>query len=416
MHILFVTPYYPPEKAAPAVRISETARLLVERGYSVTVLTTVPNYPDGVVPSAYRGRMLCREVRDGVHIVRTWSYISPNKGFMRRIISQLSFGCLSPLLGWRDVGQPDMVIVESPPLFDAFAARMLSWGKRCPFIFMVSDLWPESAVQLGMLRNRVLIKMAEALEWSTYQKSCAVWALTEGIRTTLLQRGLDAEHVFLLTNGVDTLKFRPASKTEARKELGWNEQFTVLYAGTHGLAHGLETILEAAEQLREHTDIRFVLAGDGATKEGLMASAKQRGLTNVSFLQSQPHERMPLLLAAADVCLVPLRKLPLFAGALPSKMYEIMACARPMLLGVDGEARQLVEQEAGAALYVEPENPTALVEAILYIHERPDIAEHMGQRGRAFVEARFSRNGLVTALEERFSSLMREQSKVALQK
>src|SRR5579859_5834577 len=156
-HILFVTPYYPPEVGAAQVRISETARRLVRRGHHVTVLTTYPNYPSGKVPPEYHKRKIYGETSDGVEIIRVWSYISPNKGFLRRILSQLSFGCLSPLLGWNAIEHPDVIIVESPPLFDAIAARMLAWGKRCPFIFIVSDLWPESAVQLGMLRNRVLI-------------------------------------------------------------------------------------------------------------------------------------------------------------------------------------------------------------------------------------------------------------------
>src|SRR5579864_2117162 len=150
-HILFITPYYPPEKTAPAIRISETAECLVRRGYDVTVLTTFPNFPIGVVPPAYRGDIVRRESCNGVRVVRVWSYITPNKGFLRRILAQLSFGCLAPLLGWRRVGRPDVMIVESPPLFDAIGGRLLAWGKRCPFIFTVADLWPEVAVQLGML-------------------------------------------------------------------------------------------------------------------------------------------------------------------------------------------------------------------------------------------------------------------------
>ena len=405
-HILFITPYYPPEKAAPAVRISETAKLLVQRGYQVTVLTTVPNYPNGIVPPEYRGHFIQNEVIDGVRIVRIWSYITPNKGFLRRILAQLSFGCLSPFLGWKKIGRPDLLIVESPPLLDAIAVRLLAWSKRSPFIFMVSDLWPESAVQLGMLRNRMLIRLAEWLEWSTYQKASAVWALTEGIRTALVQRGLSPKHVFLLTNGVDTEKFRPLPKAQARAELGWTNQFTVLYAGTHGLAHGLTTVLDAAEQLLDRSDIRLVLVGDGAAKEELMDEAQRRGIGNITFLDPQPHDRMPLVWAAADLCLVPLRKLPLFEGALPSKMYEIMACARPILLGVDGEARQLIEQEAGAARYVEPENPSALASAILYLREHPNEAESLGKRGRTFVEARFDRSQLVKSLDERIAILL----------
>ncbi len=413
-HILFISPYYPPEKAAPAVRISETAKLLVKRGYHVTVLTTVPNYPTGIVPPEYRGHLVQREVHEGVHVVRVWSYTSPNKGFLRRILAQLSFGCLAPLLGWKASGYPDVIIVESPPLFDAIAARVLAWLKRCPFIFTVSDIFPESAVQLGVLHNRLLIRLSEWLEWSTYQRASLIWAVTEGIRETLIKRGLRPDKVFLLTNGVDTNRFRPLPQGQARAELGWDDRFTVLYAGTHGLAHGLTTILDAAEQLRVHPDIHFIFVGDGAAKADLKAQAQERNLTNVTFLDLQPHDRMPLLLAGADVCLVPLRKVPLFEGALPSKMYEIMACARPMLLGVEGEARRLVEQEAGAALSVEPENANALVSAILYLHGHPDLANLMGQRGRVFVEERFNRDQLTSALEARLMLLLGKRSPVPI--
>src|SRR5437588_4819103 len=282
-HILFITPYYPPEKAAPAIRISETATRLVQRGYEVTVLTTVPNYPTGIVPPQYRGHLIQQESLEGVRVVRVWSYTSPNRGFLRRILAQLSFGCLAPVLGGKAVGRPDVIIVESPPLFDAIAARLLAWYKRCPFIFTVSDLWPESAIQLGMLRHHMLIRLAEWLEWSTYQRARLVWAVTEGIRQSLLQRGLPAERVFLLTNGVDTATFRPMPKEQARTELGWDERFTVIYAGTHGLAQGLTTVLEAAERLRECPAIRIVLAGDGAEKEDLVIQAQERDLKNVTF-------------------------------------------------------------------------------------------------------------------------------------
>jgi glycosyltransferase involved in cell wall biosynthesis len=408
-HILFVTPYYPPEKGAAQVRISETSRNLLKRGYQVTVLTTVPNYPSGTVPPEYRDHVIQQEIRDGVHVVRVWSYVSPNRGFLRRILAQLSFGCLAPFLGWKYLGRPDVIIVESPPLFDAIAGRILARLKHCPFIFTVSDLWPESAVQLSMLRNQILIRLAEWLEWSTYWRAGAIWALTDGIRDVLIRRGLSPERVFRLTNGVDTTEFRPFPKARARAELGWDARFTVLYAGTHGLAQGLTFVLDAAEQISTHTEIHFVLVGDGAAKEDLVADAQRRNLRNITFLDPQPHDRMPLLLAAADACLVALRRLPLFSGALPSKMYEAMACARPLLLGVDGEARQLVEQEAGAAIYVEPENPAALVSAILYLYEHPEVAYFLGQRGRAFVEAGFDRDHLTALLDERIALLLEKK-------
>ena len=409
-HILFVTPYFPPEKAAPAVRISETAKLLVKSGFQVSVLTTVPNYPTGIVPSAYRGHMVQQEMLDGVRVVRVWSYTCPNRGFLKRIMAQLSFGCLAPILGGKFVGSPDVIIVESPPLFDAIAARLLAWYKHCPFIFLVSDLWPESAIQLGMLRNHLLIRLAEWLEWSTYRRASLVWVVTEGMRESLLQRGLPAEHVFLLTNGVDTQKFCPLSQVQARTELDWDTHFTVLYAGTHGLSQGLTTVLEAAEHLLVHKDIRFVFVGDGATKADLIAQAQERGLKNVTFLEPQPHERMPLILAGADICLVPLRNIPLFEGALPSKMYEAMACARPIVLGVEGEACRIAVQEAGAAIAVEPENASALVSAILDLYENPKLAETLGRRGRAFVEAHFARVQLTKELQGHLVDLLQKGS------
>jgi colanic acid biosynthesis glycosyl transferase WcaI len=408
-HILFVTPYYPPEKTPPAIRISETAQCLVQRGYQVTVLTTFPNFPSGIVPQEYRGHRVRREVRNEVNIVRVWSYITPNKGFLRRILGQLSFGCISPLFGWKYVGSPDVIIVESPPLFDAMAGRLLAWGKHCPYIFTVADLWPEVAVQLGMLRNRFLIQLAQWLEWSTYRRASLVWAVTQGIRDKLIARGLAPEHIFLLTNGVDVTRFRPIPRDQARVELGWDDRYTVLYAGTHGLVYALSTLLDAAEKLLERSDIHFVLVGDGVTRADLMRQARIRHLDNVTFLDPQPHERMPLLFASADACVIPLRNVSMALVTLPAKVFEIMACARATLLGVDGEARRLVEQEAGAAIYVEPENVDALVSAILYLFEHPEVADTLGQNGRAFVEARFDRQKLVETLEEQILKVMQKR-------
>ncbi len=407
-HILFISPYYPPEKGAAAVCVSEDARGLVKLGHRVTVLTTVPNYPTGIVPPEYRGRLLQCEVMDGVEVVRAWSYTSPNKGFLRRILAQLSFGCLAPLIGGKAVGHPDIIIVQSPPLFDAIAVRTLARLKRCPFIFMVSDLWPESAVQLGALRNPLLIKLSEWLEWSTYQRASLVWVVTEGIRDRLVERGLEPERIFLLTNGVDTGRFHPVPKEQARARLGWDDRFTILYAGTHGLSHGLATVLEATQRIQDRPEIHIVLAGDGAEKANLVEQARQLGLSNVTFLDPFPHELVPTLLCAADVCLVHVRNIPLFEGMLPIKMFEAMACGRPILLGIKGEARRLAEQEAGAAMYVEPENVEALASAMLYLYEHQDYAEALGRRGRAYIEARFSYDHLVSILDERIRAMLGE--------
>lgn len=410
-HILFITPYYPPEKAAAAVCVSENAVRLAKYGHRVTILTTVPNYPNGIVAPEYRGHLLQEETLDGVRVVRVWSYVSPNKGFLRRILAQLSFGLLAPLLGWKEVGQPDITVVQSPPLFDAIAVRLLARFKRCPFIFMVSDLWPESAVELGVLRNRLLIRLSEWLEWSTYQHTSLVWVVTEGIKRVLLARGFPPERLLLLTNGVDTVKFHPSSQVQARQELGWDERFTVVYVGTHGLSHGLATVLDTAERLKNNPDIHFVLVGDGAEKASLVTQAHKRALTNITFYDPQPHQRVPIFLAAADACLVHVRRnIPVFTGMLPIKMYEAMACGKPVLLAVDGEARRLAEQEAGAAIYVEPENPEALASAILSLQQRPEQAQVLGQRGRALVEEKFDYNQLALTLDAHITLLLKERA------
>jgi colanic acid biosynthesis glycosyl transferase WcaI len=408
--ILFVTPYYPPEIGAPQTRISETAVRLARRGHDVTVLTTLPNYPSGVVPEQYRHGGQRREFLQGVRVVRVWSLIRPNSGFLGRVLAQLSFGCLAGVLGFRAVGSLDLAIIESPPLFDVIAGRLLAWRKRCPYILTVADIWPESAVQLGVLRARWAIWLAEQLEWSSYRRAGAVWTVTEGIHSALVRRGLPAERVFLLPNGVDTSRFRPADRRDARVQLGWDDKFTVVYAGTVGLAHGLETLVQAAEELRARPDIRFVVLGEGAAKAGLEAEVRNRGLKNLIFLEAQPHVRMPAVIAAADACLVSLRRIPLFKGALPSKLYEAMACARPILLAVDGEARRLVVEEAEAAIYVEPEEPIALARAILALRADPEVGRQLGLRGRAFVEAHFDRDRLTALLEDQITALLRKRA------
>lgn len=408
-NILFITPYYLPEKGAAAVRIGETAARLVKRGHAVTVLTTLPNYPTGIIPPEYRGPLPQEEILHGVKVIRVWSYITQKKRFLFRILAQLSFGCLSPLLARKRVGHPDLIIVESHPLFNTIAGRFLAWRKRCPSILTVSDLWPESAVQLGVLRNRWLIRLAEWLEWSGYRRASLIWALSQGIHDQIVEKGIPQERVLLLTNGVDLSLFTPLPQVQARAELGWEDRFTLLYAGTYGLSHGLSVVIEAAAHLREYRDIHFVFLGDGVEKTRLVARAREHALTNLTFCDAQPHERMPLVLAAADVCLVPMRKLPLFEGRLPLKMFEVMASARPFILGVEGEARQLAVEEAGAAIAAEPENAQDLAKSILHLYKHPEERKLLGQRGRQFVEAKYDRDHLTAILDTYIAKLLNEQ-------
>lgn len=407
--VLFITRYYPPEVSAAGVCVSEMATRLARMGNEVTVLTTVPNYPTGVVPPEYQDQIISREVRDGVQVVRVWCYITPNSGFVRRILAQISFGITASLLGWRAVGRPDVIITGSPPLFNALAGRCLAFFKRCPHIFWVADLWPESAIQLGVLRNRFCIWLAERLEASTYRAARLVWVVSPSLYQILSGRGVDPAKLFLLTNGVDCEKFAPASQAQARAQLGWDERFTVIYAGGHGEYHGLYALLDTAELLLERRDIRFVLVGEGAEKANLIAEAARRKLENITFLSAQPHDRMPLLLNAADVSLVPVRDIPLFRGMLPIKMYEGMACGRPMILAIDGTARQWAEQEAAAALHVRPEQPAELAQAIINLRASPELARIMGENGRSYVVERFAYQHLAAILQKRLEMLCTDQ-------
>lgn len=412
--ILFFTPYYPPEMGAPQTRISEIAVRLVKRGHQVTVLTTLPSYSLGGVPPEYRGRDLRYESIDGVSVVRVWSYITLDKGFFHRILSQLSFSCLAPFLGASGVGCPDVIIVESPPLFDAIGGRLLARFKRCPYVLTIADIWPEAAIQLGVLRNNLLIRLAEWLELSSYRQATAVWSVTKGTYQHLLKRVQPPEKVFLVPNGVDTEKFRPLSQAQARAEVGWDaSSFILLHAGTVALAHGLTMLLDAAEHLRPYPDIQLVILGEGTAKAGLVAEVERRQLTNVVFLSAQPHDRLPVYIAAASACLASVVSTPLFEGTVPVKAYEAMACARPLVLAADGEARQMIAQEAGAALYVKPGASQALAQTILQLRDQPELARQLGERGRAFVKAHFDRDQLTVTLEERLLALIEKRQEEA---
>ncbi|HTI14701.1 MAG TPA: glycosyltransferase family 4 protein [Dictyobacter sp.] len=405
-HIVFISPYYVPEKAAAAVCVSENAKRLAQKGHQVTVLTTFPNYPTGIIFPEYRKKNFTQEIIDQVRVIRIWSYATANEGILLRLLSHLSFALLAPAFGAAKVGHPDCIIVQSPPLFDAIAVRLLAWWKKCPFIFMVSDLWPESAIQLGMLKNPILIALAEWLEWSTYQRAQLVWAVTEEMKTTLLQRGLAPEQVCLLTNGVDTVKFHPMDQQDARLALGWSDHFIVLYAGTHGLSHGLMTVLEAAELLLAHTNIHFVLMGDGAEKEQLVVQARQRNISNVTFIDPLPHDMVPIAIAASDVCLAHTRRIAIFRGMLPIKMYEAMACGKPLILALNGEAQRVAVKEAQAALHVEPEHAGALARSVLILYSQPELRRELGLHGRSYVLSHYAYDLLVDRLDEKIAQVV----------
>ena len=394
MRILLVCQYFPPEIGAPQARLSALAKAWAADGDLVTVLTGMPNYPTGVVPPAYRGAIRRQERRDGYRVVRTWVYATPNKGVARRTIGHLSFMVSSVLLGRRASGPADTVVVSSPTFFSIGGAWLLARLKRARLVIEVRDLWPALFAELGVLTNRRLIGLLERLELAAYAAADAVVVVSDGFRANLIERGVPPSKVHTIRNGAALDRFDPATPANlaARASLGAGaSDCLVLYAGTHGLSQGLPAVADAAAHLADEA-IHVAFVGEGADKARLQGRAHELGLRNVTFAPSVPSEGMPGLLAAADICLVPLRDVPLFSTFIPSKMFEYMAAGKAIIGSVAGEAAQIL-REAGA-IVVPPEDGAALAEAIRALAADPVRRHAMGLQGRSHVERFFDRLAL----------------------
>ncbi|MFM2151744.1 MAG: hypothetical protein RL199_179 [Pseudomonadota bacterium] len=406
MKILYVSQYYPPEMGAPAVRVSELARAWAADGHEVTVLTGFPHHPTGVVPEGYRGWPWVRTEDDaGVRVVRVPVFATANRGVFRRSLSYVSFAATAGLLGPVLGGRPDVVVATSPQFLTGLVGLELAALTRAPFVFEVRDLWPQSVVEVGaMAADHPAVKVMEAMERLLYAKAGRIVVVSEPFVDALAAKGVDPAKIFVVTNGVDLDRFRPEPRGNAvRRELGLEGKFVAMYVGTHGMAHGLSTLLEAAELMRGDDRFRFVFVGEGADKEALVERARRRALGNVVFVGQQPHERIPSFVAASDAMLVPLRAKALFKTVLPSKIFECLAAARPVVLGVDGEARRLVE-DSGGGTCVQPESAEAVVGALRHLAADPERADAMGRSGRAYVERHFAR----PVLARRYLGLLAE--------
>ncbi len=389
--ILIVTHYFPPEAGAPQARLSALAAAWAAGGDAVTVLTGMPNHPTGVLPPEYRRAVRRRETRDGYRVVRTWLYATPNEGVLRKTLCHLSFMVSSVLLGLRACGPADTVVVSSPTFFSIGSAWLLARLKRARLVVEVRDLWPAIFVELGVLTSRRVIGLLERFELAAYAAADQVVVVSDGFRANLIGRGVPAAKVHTIRNGVDLGRFRPGALAgaSARARLGARAgDCLVLYAGTHGISHALPGVADAAARLAgEAVHVTFV--GDGSDKPRLQRKVRDLGLANVTLLPAVPPAGVAELLAAADICLVPLRDVPLFATFIPSKMFEYLAAGKAVIGAVTGEAAQIL-REAGAVI-VPPEDSDALAEAIHALAADPGLRAEMGQRGRAYVERFFDR-------------------------
>lgn len=399
MKILFLTQYCPPEVGAPQNRIFEFAKQLKKFGHEITILTAMPNYPKGEIFEGYRDKKIVKETIEGINIVRTGIYATKSKRFTKRLRNYLSFTWTSVARGTGNISNQDFIITESPPLFLGWSGYVLAKLKKAKFIFNVSDLWPESAIKLDVLHNKSMIKASTWLEEFCYRKADAVTCQTKGIVENIVGRGFNDNKIHLITNGVDTELFNKDNRSEKlREEFGVKDKFAVVYAGIHGIAQGLEVVINSAEILKGQNDIQFVFIGEGPEKPMLINMVKSKGLNNVTFLPMQSKKDMPSIIASMDATVVPLKRLDLFKGALPSKMFEALSSELPIVLAVEGEAEELINN-ANAGIVVEPENSEEIAKAILKLYEDRELRKQLGENGREYVKKYFSREAITRKLE-----------------
>ena len=364
MKILFLSENFPPETNAAATRVFERAVYWARWGHQVTVITQAPNFPHGRLFDGYRNDWHHIEEMSGIRVVRVKTFISANRGVLRRTLDFVSYGVTAGIAGLGE-HRPDVVCATSPQFFAAVAGWFIGSVRRVPFVFELGDLWPLSISAVGAMKKGLALSAVEQVELFLYRRSARVAALTHAFKRNLVGRGIDPAKIDIVINGVDLPRYAPRPR-DAALEHAWNIEgkFVVAYVGTHGMAHGLINALDAAERVRADERIRFLFVGAGAEREMLIETARARGLSNVIFAPSQPKDAMPAVWSVADVALVHLKDSPAFAEVIPSKIFEAMAMGLPILFAAPaGEATELVERH-GAGLTVPAGDPDALAAAV----------------------------------------------------
>ncbi|SIT58128.1 Group 1 glycosyl transferase [Mesorhizobium prunaredense] len=394
MHILFLSDNFPPEVNAPASRTFEHCREWVAAGHQVTVVTCAPNFPRGKVFGGYKNRLWQTETMEGIKVVRVWTLISANEGFLWRTLDYVSF-LIAAILAAPFTHKADVVVATSPQFFTAFAGYVVGLLKRAPFVFELRDLWPESIRAVGALREGRLLSMLERIEMFLYRKAAAIVCVTHSFRRILAERGIDPAKVEIVTNGADLANFRPRPKdAELEGELGLQGKFVCGYIGTHGMAHGLHTLLEAGAKIaaRGETELCILMLGDGALKTQLKVRAAELGLSNVVFLDTVPKAEVGRYWSLLDLSIIHLKKDNLFQSVIPSKMFESMAMGIPIIMGVKGEAADIINFTQ-TGVVIEPEDAEALALAILRLRDDPRNYRRMHQNCSIAAE-RYSRPAL----------------------
>lgn len=401
MKILFLSHYFPPEVNAPATRTYEHCRRWVELGHEVTVISCVPHHPMGKAYPGYRNKLIQTEYKDGIRALKILTYITANEGFLKRTWNYVAYMLMAIAIA-PFLPKADIVISTSPQFFNGLAGYFVSRIKRCRWVLEIRDLWPESILAVGAIKNRHIIRSLEAIERFVYRKADHIIPVTYAFQRHIAASGGNPERITVIRNGVDLKFFEPRAKdNEFARQLGVEGKFVAAYVGTHGMAHGLDLLIEAAERLKQRDDIVILLAGDGAERARLVAEVQRRGLRNIKLLGQLPKTEMPRLWSLIDVSLVILKKLDLFLTVIPSKIFESMAMHQPIILGVAGESAELIK-ESGSGIVIEPENVEQLTDAILRLADSPVLRSELGDSGRVYVERNFDR----TVLADRFEKLL----------
>lgn len=413
--LLYVTQYYVTASEPGGSRHYQHIQTLMrQHGYQVTVITTYVSHNERIIPPQYQGRKIVLEQEGDLQIYKTYAYPHYDRKFGGRMLNYLSFMVLAIVAGLK-APSCDIVFATSPSLFVGVAGYIISWLKRVPFVFEVRDLWPETAVVMGALRNPTVIKFTMWLARFLYQKAERNIALTEGIKQGIIENGGSAKKIVFVPNGVDDDIFAtlsPERAAQVRREYGWENRFVLLYAGTLARSDGLEASVRAAASLAEHKDFLLAFVGEGEVKPQLMALAEELGLTNVVFIPAQPKCRIPDFIAAADVCLVPIRADGFFQMTLPNKVFDYLAGARPIIVAMPpGETQNLVER-AGAGLTVPPEDEISLAAAILKLWADPQVCQQYGKNGRQFALKHFLRSHLAGRLASTLDAVLQKRGTV----
>ena len=398
MRLIFFTHYFPPESNAPASRTYEHCRRWVEQGHEVTVITCAPNVPNGVVYEGYRNRLWPqRETMDGIEVLRTWTYVAPNAGGFKRVLNFVSYLFSAVWTCLFFCRRPDIMIATSPQFFCGWAGVVGSWIKWCPMILEIRDIWPESIVTVGAMKKGWVTRVLEVLERWMYRSANFIVAVGNGYRDNILAKVDVGDRIAVITNGVDLELFHPqAPSAEFLQRHQLTGKFVCSYVGTIGMAHGLGIVVEAARLLQQQgrQDIAFCIVGDGAKREPLEAQIREAGVDALVRLTGRlPKAEMPEVLASSHCLLVHLKKSELFQTVIPSKIFEAMAMKRPLIMGVQGEAAEIVQQ-AGCGIEIESENGAALAEAALRLCDDQEFYESLCRNGRQYAQQHYSRDQL----------------------